>query len=126
MNGLCHRNHMFYWSIREDSVAQIKDMAWPAASATENLRYLATDLIDRSQQSHRVQVPLDPDVIAHGLPGLVQIDPPVQADDISSRGAYMSEQSRGSGAEMDDRNPTRERLDSGARIGKDVLLIVLR
>ena len=126
MNRLHHRNDMIYRSIGKDTVTQVKDVARSPAGASENLPDPAADLVWWGKKRDWIQVSLDADVEPNLLPRLVQIYPPINADNVSACGADQLEQPGGPGAEVDHRSPRRQPFNGSSRVGKDVLLVVIR
>ena len=79
---------------------------------------------ERGEQDDRVEVPLDGDAGPEPVPGLRQVDPPVEADDLAAGVALELEERAGVGPEVDRRDgrvelreePRHVRLDEPAII----------
>ena len=65
MHGLYHRDDVFHWSLGEDAVAEIKDVAGPPASAFENIFYSPADLLRGGKERGWVQVPLYAGIVSN-------------------------------------------------------------
>ena len=79
---------------RQDAVAEIENMSGTAAGAAQDFRHAAFDFFRRSEQRDRIEVALHGDVVADRGPAVVEIDAPVQADDIAAGGADAALTSR--------------------------------
>ena len=92
--------------LREDAVTQVEDMAGTGSGLREDSAGLAFDFRHGCEQDDRVEIALNGDVVAEPLPGPVELDPPVQADDRAAGVALELQERDGAGAEMDHRAPT--------------------
>src|SRR5712691_7910507 len=61
----------------QDSVAEVEDVTRPPAGATEDLSGALAHKFRRAEQNGRVQVALDPAVIADSLPARIKRHAPV-------------------------------------------------
>ena len=67
--------------LRQDPVTEVEDMARTAPGLRQDSPGLALDFLERSEQDDRIEIPLDGDVMTEPLPGLIELDPPIEADD---------------------------------------------
>ena len=63
-------------------MAEIEDVAGPAAGARQHIVGRRERPIERAEQQRRIEIALDGAVEADALPGLVERRPPVGADDV--------------------------------------------
>ena len=94
MHGVDHGDHMIDRRFRQDAVAEIENMSGTAAGAAQDFRHSAFDFFRRGEQRDRVEVALHGDIVADGGPAFVEIDTPVEADDIAAGGADVVSTSR--------------------------------
>ena len=84
-------------------MAEVEDVAGPAAGEGEDLSRLACDDIERGEHHARIEVALDA-AVADASPGLVEREAPVHADDIGAAARHRLEEVRGRGPEVDGRH----------------------
>src|SRR5581483_11769922 len=91
----------------EDAVADVEDVAGPAAGALEDVEGGRLRPLPRAEEDGGVEVPLHRAARADGEPAPVERDTPVEADRVASRRRHRLEQMGGAGAEVDRRNANR-------------------
>lgn len=64
----------------EHAVAEIEDVAGAAGGLVEDFPGAAADLVGVGQQHRGIEIALDRFIVADGSPGVVQPDPPIDAD----------------------------------------------
>ena len=89
VHGVYHGDDMIDRCFRQDAVAEIEDMAGTAAGAAEDFSHSVFDFLRRCEERDRVKVALDGDIVADCGPAFVEIDTPVEADDIAAGGAHL-------------------------------------
>ena len=67
----------------------------------QDLRHPALDPLGRSEQGCRVQVSLDPHLVAQPLPRLAEVYAPVDPDDISAGCVHLFKNAGCSGGKVD-------------------------
>src|SRR6266704_5334746 len=93
---------------REDAMAQIEHVAGSAIRPFEYIPCGGLPIVSRAQESGRIEVPLDPHVLADRNPSAVQRDAPVDADHVAAGPAERVQEPRRPGPEVDrDRKSTR-------------------
>src|ERR1700738_3179622 len=90
--------------LRQNTVAEIEDMAGPSAGAVENQSCAPPNFGDLSEQRNRIEIALNRDAIAEPRPRLRKIDAPVEADNVAAGFTHEFEQVSSDGAEMDYRH----------------------
>src|SRR5450759_370728 len=114
------------WRRRQDPVPEVEDVARPAAGTAENVAGALAHQLRRPEEHRRIEVALDPAVVAHPLPARVEGHPPVERHDVGSRGRDRFEHSGGVGAEVDPGHARRaERLEDGAGVGDNPSFVVV-
>ncbi len=104
MNDLDEGPDVVDGCLRQDAVAEVEDMAGASAGLCQDPSGLAGDLPWRGEQDDRIEVPLDGDPVTEPIPGPVQVDPPVQADDRAARVSLKLQQGARVRPEMDHRD----------------------
>src|SRR4030095_2383692 len=66
--------------VRHDSMPKVENMTRPSAGTAEDIARPGLDPIPGPDQDGRVEVALDPAVVADELPAAVERDAPVEAD----------------------------------------------
>src|SRR5215471_7919703 len=94
------RLNVFYRSRWQDAVPEVEDVAGTAAGAFEDVVGRRENAVERTQQQCRVEVALDGPAGADTLPGVVEVNPPVGANDIAARRTQLAEYGGGPHAEM--------------------------
>src|SRR5690349_4571342 len=82
MDGFHESDGVFDGRLLEDAVAQVEDVAGAVGGLVENLFGAAADGFFVGEEDERVEVALDGAALADGLPGVVEANPPVDADDV--------------------------------------------
>src|SRR5712692_6190578 len=88
MHGLDHRDHVIDRSLGKDAVAQIKNMSRLSARALQNVFDAPAYFLGLGEQYGRIQISLDADPVSDRSPAFIQMDPPVEPDDVAAGGAY--------------------------------------
>ena len=89
MHGFDHGDDVIDWGFRQDAMAEIENMAVPAVGAPQNFRHSAFDFSRRCEQRNRIEVALHRDIMTDRCPTFVEVDAPIQADDVAAGGANM-------------------------------------
>src|SRR5262245_3161232 len=82
VNRVDQRAHMIDRCLRQDAVPEVEDVSWSAAGALQDGGGAAPDVGRRGEQCHRIEIALHAAVVADGLPGGVEVEAPVDADDV--------------------------------------------
>jgi hypothetical protein len=77
--------------LRKDAVAEVEDVARPAADGLEDAERLGLDTLERSQQQRRVEVPLDAAPVADLGPPALDRNSPVKTDDVAASGGKIGQ-----------------------------------
>src|SRR5205809_11373 len=85
----------------EDSMAQIEHVSGLPSRAIQNLSGSLSNDGPGRHQGHRIEISLDTDVSSDAVPGVIQIRPPVHADDIPARLPHPRKKISRAGSEMD-------------------------
>ncbi len=108
-------------------MAEVEDVARPAAGPPEDVLHLAVALGGGREQRGRVEVALDRAGLAAAAPRLIERNAPVDADDIPTGAGEILQEGRRARAEVNDRNAPfggeRQRLPA---VGQDEAAVVLR
>src|SRR5207249_12192165 len=104
MHQLHRRGDGFHRSVRENPMTKVKDVPGTTSSPLENILHPSFDLVERGKQDDRVQVALDRRIVSKHRPGLVQMHPPVYADDVAACLTHEPKQGRRASAEVDEGN----------------------
>jgi hypothetical protein len=102
MNHLDNRLNILDRSPRQHAMTEIKYMSGTALRRLQNAFDLLPNFLDRRAQDHWIEITLNAHIVSDTLPGIVEIDAPVQADDIAPRLPHQLKQGSGTGAKMDD------------------------
>ena len=89
MNHVDRRLNMLDRCGRQDAMAQIEDMSVTAAGTTQNVFDASLDFMERGIQRDGVEVALDGAIIADHRPGLIEMDPPINADHVPTRLTHL-------------------------------------
>src|SRR5512139_1513665 len=84
MDKLREQLHMFHRRGGKDPMPEVEDVSRPAADARQHVFGLLEHALGGAEQQRRIQVALDGTVEADLLPGLVDRNPPVGADDVAA------------------------------------------
>ena len=124
MNGFDQSDHIIDGRLRQDSMAQVKDMTGPAAGAAQDLFDSPANFSGRGKEHGWIEIPLDRDIASQAFPGFVEIYSPVHADDIASGSTEGFEKPASAGAEVDGWDARSQACESCARIAKNESLVV--
>ena len=69
---------------REDAVPEVEDVARPAGGLAEDRPSVRGDRVERADEEAGVQVALDAAVMPDDVPARIEVDPPVEADDVAA------------------------------------------
>src|SRR5580693_520852 len=117
--------HVFYRSFREDAVAKIEDVAGVPAGESKNMFGARLQLFPIRKEQNGIQIALYRAAVLEIAPGLVEWDPPVEADDLGSGLTHRGKQCRGVGAKINYRGSgLLQTLDQVRQVGQDVAAIV--
>src|SRR5688500_12504528 len=94
MDVLREHLHVLDRSRGQDAVTQIEDVARPAVDAAQHVVGLLEHPRWRAEQQRGIQVSLYGVVAADSLPGLVDRNAPVHADDVATGVAQLLENRR--------------------------------
>src|SRR5712691_13028132 len=103
-HGLEQRLEILERAVRKHAVTEVEDVAWASGCTQEHLARPLNHTLGRAEQHRRVEVALDAAIVADALPARVEVDAPVERDDVRSRGCDQFEQARGRGPKVDPRN----------------------
>ncbi len=91
-------------SLGHDAMPEVEDMAWASSSLSQDPPGLTLDLLSWGEQEGGVEISLDGDAVPQPLPGLIQLDAPVQADHRAAGVPLELEERIGVRPEVDDRD----------------------
>src|SRR5216683_7306601 len=114
MHHIDQRNHMVDRRFGQDTVSQIENMARTAARLFEDRAHAVANLRDIGKQRYRVKVALHGDAGTETLPGLRQIDAPIEADYVAPGLAHQFEQIARHRAEVNHGNRVTHRFDNAS------------
>src|SRR5204863_3004187 len=101
------------------AVAEVEDVAGPAAGPPQHVARALADQIRRTEEDRRLEVALDAAVAADARPRLVELNAPVDRDQVGTRARDGFEQMRSIGAEVDARHPRRaQRVEDALRVAR--------
>jgi hypothetical protein len=86
---------------------QIKNVSRPPASLVQNALYALAQIGTVGIEDYRVQIALDPH-IPETLPGVIEFDPEIHANDVTASLAHELQQGTGASAKVNHRHPRRE------------------
>jgi hypothetical protein len=69
---------------RQNAVAQVENMSIAAGSPVQDIFHPAFNFMERAIQCDRIQVPLHGAIVTDHGPCLIEMDAPINADDIAS------------------------------------------
>ena len=84
-----HGDDMFHRGLGQNTMAQIENMTGPGAGAAQDFSDAVFDFFRRCIERDWIEISLDGDIIADGLPGFVKINAPVEPDHRSAGGANV-------------------------------------
>ena len=85
LHRLHQGNRILHGGLLVDAVAQVEDVPRSAAGLIEHVFHAATDFIRTGQQNRRIKIALNGLVVANRLPGVVEANPPVDPDHVTTR-----------------------------------------
>src|SRR4029077_16046770 len=100
-DGLDQRLQVLERTSWQHAVAEVEDMARAPGRPFEDVAHPLDHEPARAEQHRRIEVALHPELVADTPPGGVEVDAPVERDDIGARGCDQLEQPRGGGSEVD-------------------------
>ena len=107
----------------EDAVPEVEDVPGAAVRLGQDQPSLAGDDVEGGEHHARIEVALD-GAVADPAPGLVERQPPVDADDVRPGAGHGLEEVGGRGPEVDGRHPgLRHRLEDAAAVREDRRLV---
>ena len=125
MDRFYHGDDVLFGCLGEDAVPEVEDVSGPASSRVQDRRHAFFNLLRRPKQRRRIQVPLDPHLVAEPFPGLVEVDAPIDPDNITAGCLHEVKDTRVSRGEVDSRGLCRERVQDPLAVGEDELLVVV-
>src|SRR5919197_2244149 len=99
MHEIHNRAHSSDLGFRQDAMAEVEDVAGSSCGALQNVADLSGSFRGGSEQRDGFQVALDGSR-TDALPGGIQRNPPIDADDVTAGGREVLEKRRGTGAEV--------------------------
>ena len=104
MHIVDYTSHLIWRCVGQDAVPKIKDMSRAAIGSIKNIIDLKFEFAPGRQQKNGIQIPLDRSIVADAIPGLVNRQAPVDADDIAAAGSYFFEIGCGPRTKVDSRH----------------------
>src|SRR2546422_501812 len=122
---LYERLEILQRAAREHAVTEVEDVTGPSGGPPQHLARTQDDVLDRPEQHRRVEVALDPMFVADTPPTGVEVDAPVERDDVRAGGGDQFEQPCRGRAEMDPGHAVSMRgVEDSPRGRQDTQLIV--
>ena len=84
MNKIDQGDHVVDGRRRQNSVAKVENVAWPARRKIQELLHLFTHLRDRSEKDLRIEIPLNGPIVTDHSPGLVERPAMVDAANVAA------------------------------------------
>jgi len=84
MRELHQSFEMLERGLRQHAVAEVEDVPRPAARRLDHPASAILYYWPGPEQKRRIEVALDPPVVANRAPGFPQVNPPIDADDITA------------------------------------------
>src|SRR4051812_11577741 len=103
-------------SLREDAVPEVEDMPGSSLGLVQDPPGLALDLRNRCQQYGRIEVPLDTHALTEPLPGAVELNAPIEADDRTTRVSLELQQRGSVGPKVNHGNARLELLEESGHV----------
>ena len=91
MDHLHERLRVIDRGLGQDAVAQIEDVAGPSRRLSEDGLDATAQLGQRREEGRGIEVALHRDVVTQARPPGVEVDAPVEPDDVAARGALAFE-----------------------------------
>src|SRR5467141_1950136 len=103
VNGLDQQLQILDAGFRKYTVAEVEDVARTAPGSAQHIARALADKVGRPEQDRGVEVALDAVVVTDATPSFVELDSPVEGDDVRTGFGDRLEQAGGVGPEMDPR-----------------------
>ena len=108
-------------------MTEIENVPGPVPGPVQNILDTALDFRQGRKQDHGVEVALYGDVEPDPRPRFIELDVPIQPQDVAAGTAHERQERRRSRSEIDDRNPFRfQTIDNRLNVRQDVFAIVSR
>src|SRR5690349_9985439 len=101
------RLHILNWSFRQNSMAEIKNVPWPAVRAAKHFCSTGFQTFPTGKQEHGIEITLNGSHISKPCPAFIERHAPVEAYHVCIRGLHLRQQRRGFRPEIDDRSACR-------------------
>ena len=108
--------------LRQHAVAEVEDVAGPTARAAQHVSRRLLDVRPRPEQDRRVEIALNAALCADRRPRAVELDTPVEPDDVAAGVAHVREEPGRAGAEVDRRHV--DGVEHAGRVRRGELLVV--
>ena len=126
MHGVDQCNHILHRGLLQHAVAEVEDMAGPAAGLIENLLRATADFARIGKKYGGIEIALDGAIVADRAPGVVQSHPPIDADHRAAGLAQQRQEGRIAGGEMHQRHARRKALGDRARVRQHIAAVIVR
>src|SRR5260370_23358245 len=83
-DGFDQRLQVLERAARQHAMTEVEDVARPPGGLPEHLARTLDHELDRTEQHGRIEVPLHPAIVADAPPARVEVDAPVEGDDIGA------------------------------------------
>src|SRR5713226_10065553 len=100
-DGFDQRLQVLERAAGQHAVTQIEDVARTPGRPPEHLARPVDNEFERSEEHRRVKVALHAAIVADAPPAGIEVDAPVERDDIGAGACDQLEQTRGGGSEVD-------------------------
>jgi len=84
MNNFDKRDDIFHWRLRQDAVAQVKDVSGSSARLFKNPFGLCPQVILIRKKRHWIEIAHHRYVVTKALPALIQTHTPVESNDVAT------------------------------------------
>jgi hypothetical protein len=85
MHHFGHGMHVLDRRLRQDTMAEVENMAKAVPGSLYDVIHTVLDLGQWREQGHRIKIPLNADVIPEAAPGIIKGHAPIHADHVSTR-----------------------------------------
>src|SRR5712692_1647384 len=124
-DGFDQRLEVLERAAGQHAMTEVEDVARPPRRLFEHLPRAVDHELERAEQHRRVQVALHPTFVADPPPARVEVDAPVEGDDIGAGGGDQLEQPRRGSPEVDRGHTQGARaLADSPRVGQHAGLVV--
>src|SRR5205085_7791012 len=89
MHVLGERLHVLDGGCRQNAVTEIENVARSSAGTLQHIVGRGEHAIERREQKRGIEIALDRAVVSDTVPGFVERNPPVGANDVAARGALI-------------------------------------